>query len=327
MKRKTFIMTSLLIMLTIGMTALLSRQELAILMSILIKPMAILGEGLRNLSLSGMFGNLLAWIVYLLISLLPLLFLGISYHKTHTFHYEDILLVVLSIVLLISMYYMINPHKLSLMTYWSISPFIIMLLIAYFVLKILRKAHQADISQLARYCSILLHFIVFCFLFASAYLFIYCAIKDTTAIYMTANSIPVWDMKVNTEITPIGILEFSKTIIFIQYFLQALPYFLGAIITNQLIWLLKLFQKDTYDTEIVNLLDHIILLSKRFIALIVLFQLIIQGLCVIAGDVVLMNHIQLFIPLTPLLFVLTVMLVSKIIRENFQLKKENDLFI
>ena len=86
MKRKTFIIISILIMLVVLVLSLLSNQEFTVLMNIIVKPMAILGEGLRNLSLSGTFGNLLAWVFYLLISLLPIFLLGIVYHKYHTFH-------------------------------------------------------------------------------------------------------------------------------------------------------------------------------------------------------------------------------------------------
>lgn len=314
MKRKTFIIISILIILVVLVLSLLSNQEFTVLMNIIVKPMAILGEGLRNLSLSGTFGNLLAWVIYLLISLLPLFLLGIFYHKYHTFHHEDILLLILSIVLFISIYYMINPHKLSLMTYWSLSPFIMMLIIAYVALKFLKMANQAHKRKLAKYCSYLLFLIVVSFLFTSAYLLIYCSIKSIGNIQNDMNTIA-------------SSLDMTKAIIIIQYMIQALPYFLGAVITNQLIILLSFFQKNPYASDIVSLLQHITHLSCQSIALMVILQVIIQGICVIAGNYITINNAQFFIPLTPLLFVLAVLLMSKIIYENIQLKKDNELFI
>ena len=68
-------------------------------------PFSALGWGLRKLSLAGVAGNVLAWVIYGGVCLIPGLVWLRSRRKG-----EDALLPVLSVVLAMSMYYMINPN-------------------------------------------------------------------------------------------------------------------------------------------------------------------------------------------------------------------------
>lgn len=67
-------------------------------------PLSFIGTGLRNLSLSGTVGNIVAIVLYILICLLPLLCLLKGKR-----HIEDLLLPATSAAMLFGFYYIINP--------------------------------------------------------------------------------------------------------------------------------------------------------------------------------------------------------------------------
>lgn len=85
--------------------------EGADLMAALAQPLIWLGRGLRELSLWGGFGNVLAWILYLGLSLAPLFLLAVRLVRKKA-RWEDGTLAVLSGVLAWGLYYLINPTRL-----------------------------------------------------------------------------------------------------------------------------------------------------------------------------------------------------------------------
>lgn len=81
----------------------------------LCKPLAALGQGLRDLSLRGAMGNVAAWAVTLAISALPLLFL---LKKNRKYSIRDLLLPLASAELFALIYYLVNPTRLSHHLLW-----------------------------------------------------------------------------------------------------------------------------------------------------------------------------------------------------------------
>lgn len=76
-------------------------------------PLEPLGAGLRALSLSGGAGNGAAVALYLLLSLLPLGWLGVKLLRRKPLYWEDGLLVLLSALLFYVLYRMVNPGALA----------------------------------------------------------------------------------------------------------------------------------------------------------------------------------------------------------------------
>ena len=77
-------------------------------------PFAQIGQGLRWLSLSGPVGDLAAWMLYLLLSLLPCLWLAVRVVKRRA-KAEDALLGLAACLLLVVLYRMVNPAGLPAM--------------------------------------------------------------------------------------------------------------------------------------------------------------------------------------------------------------------
>ncbi|MCL2782670.1 MAG: hypothetical protein FWD80_01645, partial [Propionibacteriaceae bacterium] len=71
-------------------------------------PFEQIGDGLRALSLTGPFGNVIATIVYAVISLIPLACVVVM-AKRRRFAAEDVLLALVSPLLFWVLYVMINP--------------------------------------------------------------------------------------------------------------------------------------------------------------------------------------------------------------------------
>lgn len=92
------------------------------LVSILESPYTLIGNFLRRISLLSGFGNILAIVLYILIALIPVIFLILRRDKLS--NTKKIILVLLAISQFITIYYSINPHliinrinQLPLITY------------------------------------------------------------------------------------------------------------------------------------------------------------------------------------------------------------------
>ncbi len=81
----------------------------------LCKPLLLLGQSLRELSLGGFGGNLLAWLSVLALSALPLLGLLKRSGKNRG---ADLLLPLASVELLAMLYFLVNPTRLSARLLW-----------------------------------------------------------------------------------------------------------------------------------------------------------------------------------------------------------------
>ena len=109
-------------------------------------PFGQIGEALRALSLASSAGNIAAMIIYLLISILPVLYLvdRVARQKKEP-DAIDILLIMMSVMLFIMMYLMVNPGYVNsnlygampgkggalAMTFWS-------MVVGYAVLKCMK---------------------------------------------------------------------------------------------------------------------------------------------------------------------------------------------
>lgn len=140
-------------------------------------PFAQIGAGLRALSLSGAIGNSIAVVLYLLLSLVPV---GILvWRSRRRLVPEDSLLVGLSLFLFVMFYVMINPGEIPLLltgdgevlaaqkavgqSLFGGSAYAILL--AYLVLRLLRRFRGADRQRLQDDLKILLRGLAVCLVF------------------------------------------------------------------------------------------------------------------------------------------------------------------
>ena len=144
--------------------------------SVMAFPFEQIGTGLRALSLSGAVGNAFAIFLYVLFSAIPLFF-WVRRSRNHTRTPEDHLLLLMSILLFLIIYWMVNPafipHNASAPTGTSgnnmdkalLGICFYSCLAAYLILRFLRLAFAADRATCHRYLIGLLHGLVFYFVF------------------------------------------------------------------------------------------------------------------------------------------------------------------
>ena len=118
-------------------------------------PFEQIGLGLRALSLSGAVGNVFAFLLYIAICLLPVGALLLIKRKRNMLP-EDGLLLVLSITLFFIIYWMINPGNMAGLFHGIpagkavLGGTVYSILIAYFILRILRLFRTSEVDRLQR---------------------------------------------------------------------------------------------------------------------------------------------------------------------------------
>ena len=131
-------------------------------------PFALVGGGLRSLSLSGFGGNLAAWVVVLAVSALPLLVMRKQPRKK-----EDLLLVLSCGAVFAMLYYAINPGLLDELSgkFYPIAALCtaLSLLVGWWVLRLLLRLEEEKPQALARALTVLLTVCALLIAFSSAY--------------------------------------------------------------------------------------------------------------------------------------------------------------
>lgn len=285
-------------------------------------PFEQIGFVLRKLSLSGGIGNVLSIVVYVAVSLVPI-FALLFIKKMRKLNLEDSLLGVLSAMLFVVIYFMINPGMLDMnmgsaigqdlgkallggMTY--------SVLFGYIILRILRFFFDADTNKLQKYLKVLLYVlnIFFIYLVFGAQ---FANLMNSFDALRAGNT--------GTE----QALGMSYLFLVLQYIVNALPNLLNVLVVFAGLNLLGELVSDRYSETTVataTTLSHLcgIVLRITVISNITfnLLQLVyVKELRVVNGTVQ--------IPLLTIAFVLAALLLAQYIRDNKQLKDDNDMFI
>lgn len=288
------------------------------LFTIIIKfPFEQLGLGLRKLSLSGAAGNIAAIIIYVLICLLPcLLFFRLK--KSRKLLKTDFFLPVLSIMLFVVIYYMINPGLFRIGvpgtgrmllggTFYSI-------FFGYVVLRLLEAYSLADSTRLHIWLKTLLGVIIFLFLYA------------ILAECFEALNVSVQNLQ---KINSYSEADMTITHIFLvlQCIINALPYALAVFILIASIRSLNALLFNRYSDLSVTAVEKLASLCKRSLVIAVLSSTGFNILQLIFHKRLLQINITVSIPVFSIAFVLAVLLTVNYVQENQKLKQDNDLFI
>ncbi|MEA4966096.1 MAG: hypothetical protein VB055_09780 [Oscillospiraceae bacterium] len=287
-------------------------------------PFEQIGEVLRALSLSGSVGNLFAILLYAALSLIPLFYLLIK-KKTQALHWEDGLLAVLSGLLFFVLYLMINPAYLG--TYLGgaaesgmgkavLGTITDSLIVGYLILCLLRQFFAADRNQekLQRYLKILL--------LAWAAVLVYSAFGSCLGAAIDSFR-ALRASNAGTE----SALGLSGLFLALNYLIGALPYLLDILIVLAILNLLEALLRDRYSEETESEARKL----SRICAL-ALIVTVSSNLAFHLLQLLWMRHLSVVntfvnLPLTSILFALATLLLAQWIRENKQLKEDNDRFI
>lgn len=278
-------------------------------------PLEQIALGLRHLSLSGGAGNVLAIVLYVIISLVPLAFL--LRKKNHP---EDWFLVLLCLHLFFALYCMINPglivKKMALSLGVEFEKAILGLmfysfLLGYLVIRMVRSFFAANRPGLIRYLRILLGavcFVLVFLIFGSGL----ADLIDTIHVLQETN-------RGNERL-----LGTSYVFLVLQYLLGVLPYALDIVI---IFAVQRLLQVEKYSEDAVSAVEQLSRLCGTSLVLMVVSHAVYLVLQIIFLQNIYYSSVSMSIPIYSLLFVLAVLLAAQYIRENRQLQEDNDLFI
>ena len=292
-------------------------------------PFEQIGGGLRGLSLSGTAGNIVAVVLYVIISLLPCgMFLWLK--KKGKTCKADLMLLLISADLFFTIYYMINPglfvsngmpggKEILGCTFYSLG-------IGYLVLRILAKSAKADTKALQKGLRILLYVVM---------LFLACVVVVEFAFDLPAN---IRTLKgANTAVSG-GHLwgdfgndnaELTVTYVFLvlQSIVNALPCVLDILVLFIVAKALKELLKGAYSDAAVAAVRRIATVCSKVLAIIVIADMSFNILQVLFRNSLYQVSIISNIPVMSILFVIAALVIARYVGENQKLKLDNDLFI
>lgn len=295
-----------------------------VLSAILAFPFEQIGASLRFLSLNGSLGNALALTIYTAIALIPVWYL-LHVVQKRGFQWEDSLLVVLSVLLFLVVYWMINPGIISSMfpvgetlgmtvekailgcTVYSV-------LGTYLVLRILRLFFESRMEQLNQWLSSLLKVLNVIFVWA---IFGGCFGSLIEALKTLK------DGNVGNE----AALEASYIILGLRFVVEALPYALDILTVFMALKLIEVMRKEQYSEDTIISANQLSRWCAKALAIVMISNMGMNLIQLIFIKELRNTNSNLSIPIVSVAFVLAVLLVARMIEENRRLKGDNDLFI
>ncbi|MBR5792616.1 MAG: hypothetical protein IKY34_05870 [Ruminiclostridium sp.] len=298
-------------------------------------PFVQIGHGLRSLSLLGGAGNVLALVIYVVLSASPLIYL-VWLWKSRELFAEDCLLVVLSILTFFTLYYMVNPGLIPGMAdfLWSnggafyqslFSGTIYGLIFCYAVLRVVRHLKGAEREALQRYLVILLRVLAVVFVYLAFGACVQNLLAEMENL-RAGNTMIVEGWNPWLGLTYSG-LEVSYAFLVLRCLANMLPYLLDVAVTLAALNLLTVMQKDRYSEESVQASDklsHLCVVSLSATVVVTALLNILQ--LMFLGELHTV-HINVYVPVLSVAFLLAVLMLNRLMGENKSLKEDNDLFI
>ncbi len=284
-------------------------------------PYAQVGLLLRTLSLSGAFGNVIAFVLYIGICALPLLFIAIHIKKRAA-KAEDWLLLILSGFAFYMIYMMINPGALSRIPSFlnidigkaALGGACHSLLIGYFVIKLLRKSDSTRTDALLKILRLLLALTCVIVVFAISYI----GIGDVKAKFAAIQS-------GNTD--PSVSLGFTYVFVVLRYVLTQLPVLLEIGIFLLAMRLCSHLMTDRYGESAVDAAKKLASFSKGAVIAAVLSTLTLNlAQIVFAGSLVSVDFLTT-LPIDSLIVAFAALLLSRFFTASRELAQDNQLFI
>lgn len=285
-------------------------------------PLDKIGALLRKMSLSGSVGNIVAIILYIAIALLPVI--GFLYlRKKDRRCKADVILLALSILLFVVIYYMINPGLYSNMefggdivlggTFYSV-------LVSYFLLRVLEQFKRSNMEGLKSGLRILLYIIIILLLFE---------ILAELLTVLPENIQTVRDS--NTALFDNSSMDSGLriTLIFIvlHSVVDVIPYIMDIVVTVLVIRMINELMKDGYSDKAIKATNKLADWSLYALSITTLSSMIFNLLQLLMFSSLHQTNISVIIPLFSIVFVLAALLFARYIQENQKLKQDNDLFI
>lgn len=285
-------------------------------------PFQQIGRGLQALSLSGGAGNVIAIPLYVAVSLIPMGVLFLLKRRRELVG-EDALLVFLSLLLFATLYYAVNPgllpapYGLETSAYLYQSLFggaVYALVFCYLAFRALRLFTGKGRERLQDYLAILLRVLAIGFVFVAFGSCFHGLLGDISALQAG---------NVGNEDT----LGVSYVFLALRWLVTALSYVLDLVVTLAALDLLAAMKENRYSevtVEAGHKVSHLCVVSLKITLLATVLLNLLQ---LMALKLLLTVEIQVVVPVLSVAFVLAVLLLTRFVAENRQLKADNDLFI
>lgn len=287
-------------------------------------PFEQIGWGLRKLSLSGTVGNILAIILYMFISLLPV-FLLILLRKKQKACRLDNVLAGMSVLLFVVIYYMINPGLFRInvpgTAKWAMGVTFYSVLSGYLIIRILKDYTDADTQKLQRGLKLLLFFLTVIFIYAICGQNMEALLASIQKVQGDNSAFTVRQLPVTAELIP------TYFFLVLHYLVSILPYLFDIGVVFLSIRTLEFLEADRYSEESVNAVKRLADFCVRALGIIVTADVIFNLLQLIFCGYLYQTDYIIVIPVLSVVFVLAALLFSRYIQEDQKLKQYNDLFI
>lgn len=282
-------------------------------------PFEQIGWCLRQLSLAGSVGNVFAIIIYLFLGAFPIIGFVVL-KKNRKSCRADVILFILSALLYVMMYYMINPGLIisnvagagRMMwggTFYSV-------LMTYFIIRHFGTAKNVDLKLLHRSLRVLLIFTLLIF-------------SGSVALELFVHLPAEWTKlaEKHTGVTLPSDLVLSYVGLTLQSIASALPNGLGAVAVFFSVKGIKELLKDAYSETAITQVKKIGTFCKCSLMLIVAVIMLVNVFQLMFAAYLFDIRIVVSIPVFAILFLLVIHVMVKYMEENQRLKRDNDLFI
>lgn len=276
-------------------------------------PVNALGQALRGLSLSGTGGNAAAWVITLVVSLLPLIPFLLRRRKRKAA--EDWVLVLLIPQLFALIYYAVNPTLIDSMAALFLPVgqlgVILATAVTWLVLAFLRALAEAPGERLAAAVGVILT--------GCALLLAFGAGANQAAAWRPAAE------SVRSGNT--GDVSFTLIMLAVLGVLRAAPYLLGA---AALLWggrLVEAVGREPFSRDTVQLCDRTALACRMAAEAAVILALTVNLLQLMAFSLLVKVDFQVELNLLPLALAGAMFLLSRWMRQGLALREDNDSII
>ena len=285
-------------------------------------PWVQIGLALRFLSISGPMGNAVAIIIYLSLGLLPAGFLACRVYGKRA-EAADGLLLLLSALLFIVLYLMVNPVYLA--RHFGVSGLLEVqeaflglvlysLLTGYLLLRGMRILDRGVAGSVPQYLKILLAVI--------AVLLVYGICGPGLAGLLGS-----FEKLRQGNTFPGQSLGLSYLFLVLQYLVGILPAALGVVILFSSLEIIDFLREDPFGAAVFKAVLKTGRICRHSVAVILLSQIGTNLLQLALGSKVLASHYTLSIPLMPIVLMLVALLLANYFEKVKKLKEDHDMFI
>lgn len=286
-------------------------------------PWEQIGHGLRSLSLSGAPGNLAAWILYLSIGALPLAALLTLHIRQRAVKY-DWLLAALSVSMYIGLWFFVNPTYMDLyltpipsggLEGYTLAAVTDSLLLTWILLRVIVNRERADYPGLLRGLRFLL------------YLYILTAAAETLLAGCPEFIAACRELKEKNSAASGSLLTVSILFLALRFLVQCVPVVSELALLAMAAGFLFHFERESFGPRTLAALQRLRICSGRFLALILLSNAGFSCLQLLCSRWILNASHRLIFPLTEIIIISGIRLLSFLYLEGKRLKEDNDMFV